>query len=312
MENNSLGFCQSHEHLFIAEGQPAKVNPALKLDDFNKTLEELRFYKRAGGMSLVDAQPVGCGRMADYLYAASVESGINIIASTGFQKLIFYPENHWIYTFSEEQLADIFIAELTAGMYVNADNGIPKQTIGSLAGVIKTASDKDGITGKYKTLFAAAAKASVSTGTPVISHTEMGTGGLEQAELFLSSGIPADSIILCHLDRNLGKREQCTSVAEKGVFLEFDTIGRDKYHSDEDEMRFLAEMVSKGFEDRILLGLDTTRDRFKSYGGGLGLDFLMQSFLPRLRQYGLGEETIEKFMIKNPAKAFSKYGIKNQ
>jgi hypothetical protein len=63
--SKQLGFCHSHEHLFIARGKLADINPSLCIDNFEKTVEELKLYKKSGGISVVDAQPVGCGRMAN-------------------------------------------------------------------------------------------------------------------------------------------------------------------------------------------------------------------------------------------------------
>ena len=58
-------------------------------------------------------------------------------------------------------------------------------------------------------------------------------------------------------------------VAGTGVYIEMDTIGRYKYHSDEEEVRLIRMLLDHGHEDRILLGLDTTRKRMKSYGGDM-------------------------------------------
>ena len=85
-----------------------------------------------------------------------------------------------------------------------------------------------------------------------------------------------------------------------------DTIGRYKYHSDEEEVRLIRMLLDHGHEDRILLGLDTTRKRMKSYGGDIGLDYLQGSFLLLLRRSGVTEEQIHKMIHANPAKAFSK------
>jgi len=307
ISSTSLGFCHSHEHLFLAAGQSSKINPALRIDDFHKTVKELSMFKNAGGMSIVDAQPVGCGRMAEYLLEASIKAGVHIISSTGFHKLIFYPENHWIHSVSEDELTEVFINELTTGMYINADNNFPSQRIPALAGVIKTASDINGVDTNYKKLFNAAARASIKTGTPIISHTEMGKGAMEQIQLFREYGVPADSIIICHLDRNVKDICYHLHVAKTGVYMEFDTIGRFKYHSDEDEAEFLLKMVDNGYEDRILIGLDTTRERMINYGGSIGLAYIKNNFIPLLKRYGLTEEIIKKFVIDNPAKAFSKY-----
>ncbi|MHB8064719.1 MAG: phosphotriesterase family protein [Ruminiclostridium sp.] len=310
IQSSSLGFCHSHEHLFLSDGQSAKVHPALRLDDFDKTVEELNLYKEIGGISVVDAQPVGCGRIAKYQLEASNKTGINIIASTGFHKLIFYPEGHWIHSINEDALADIFINELSSGMYTNADYELPSQRISALPGVIKTASDINGVDSHYKRLFSATAEASTHTGTPIMSHTEMGKGALEQIKLFDDYAVPIDSIIICHLDRTVKDISYHLEVAQTGVYMEFDTIGRFKYHSDEDEAEFISKMVDRGYEDKILIGLDTTRERMKSYGGDLGLDYIKTTFIPLLKSYGLTDEIIKKFVINNPAKAFSKFSKK--
>ena len=67
-----LGFCQSHEHLFIAKGRSFEENPALWMDDISKIRQEAARYRRAGGGTLVDAQPVGCGRMCQNLRGISL------------------------------------------------------------------------------------------------------------------------------------------------------------------------------------------------------------------------------------------------
>ncbi len=309
IHNIDLGFCHSHEHLFIEEGQSSKMVPSLKLDDFDKTVKELSLYKDNGGTSIVDAQPVGCGRMADYLYRASVVTNVNIIASTGFHKLVFYPQNHWVHAMNDQQLTDIFISEIGDGMFIGCDTEYPSVRIPAKAGVIKTASDVKGITDEYIKLFSSAAEASNNTGVPIMSHTEMGKAALEQIEFYNNKGVNAASIILCHIDRNLKDYAYLLEIAQTGVYLELDTIGRFKYHSDEDEAGFILKLVEHGHENQILLGLDTTSERMKNYGADLGLDYIKNVFIPLLKSYGLKEQTIDKFTIHNPAKAFT---IKNK
>jgi phosphotriesterase-related protein len=72
---SELGFCRSHEHLFIADGPWAKVNAALRIDSLAKTLAELTLFKRARGRSIAAAQPVGCGRIAPLLTRCSEVRG---------------------------------------------------------------------------------------------------------------------------------------------------------------------------------------------------------------------------------------------
>jgi predicted metal-dependent phosphotriesterase family hydrolase len=300
-----LGYCQSHEHLFIADGQSAKLVPSLRLDDFDATCAELELYKKHGGVSIADAQPVGCGRMADMQLRASEKTGVNILASTGFHKLIFYPDDHWLKTIDGNELAELFIDEITNSMYMDCDSSRPFHRVNARAGIIKTASDLEGPVGEYEKFFSAAAYASAQTGAPILSHTEMGKGALEQIRLFTDHNVPEESIIICHLDRVLTDMGYLMEAASTGVYLELDTIGRYKYHSDEDEAAFISKLVENGYEDRILLGLDTTRERMKSYGGTLGLDYMFDTFFPLLNSYGISNELIHKFTVTNPAKAFA-------
>jgi len=300
-----LGFCQCHEHLFIAKGQSFTVNPALWLDNLEKTKREVLSFRDAGGAALVDAQPVGCGRMADYLLATAKETGVEIIASTGFHKLQFYPENHWIFNADEDSLTSLFLAELRTGMYLDGDRHLPVKQLPARAGIIKIALDNVGISGPYIKLFKAAACAALHTGTPILCHVETENHVFNAIDFFSKQGIEAQSIILCHLDRVKCDPAFHREVAKSGVYLEYDTIGRFKYHSDEEEIKLLRQMLAYGLEDQILLGLDTTRKRMKSYGGSIGLDYILTAFIPRLIKSGVPGKTIDKLTIANPRQALA-------
>ncbi|MED4599222.1 TatD family hydrolase [Paenibacillus validus] len=304
IHNEQLGFCHSHEHLFIADGQPARVNAALRIDDIALTIQELLLFKEVGGRSLVDAQPLGCGRMEKSLVLAAQETDTHIVASTGFHKMIFYPSEHWIHTYDEAALYEVFVHELTVGMYTGTDRGEPNDFIDAQAGVIKTAIDEERIQDPEKKWFRAAARAAVETGAPLLCHTESCVQAVQLVDLYRTEGVPANQIIVCHLDRNLGQLEIHKQLADLGVYLEYDTIGRYKYHSDEEEADLIRHMVESGYEDLILLGLDTTRHRLRSYGGTIGLDHLSRRFLPLLQQYGVPEAAVRKMMVHNPAQAF--------
>ncbi len=304
IQGEQLGFCHSHEHLFLADGQSAKINKALRIDDYDKTLEEVLHYQKIGGQSIVDAQPVGCGRMADFLHKVSERANVSIVASTGFHKMIFYPEDHWIRQMSEEELSELFISELQSGMYINSDTKLDER-IKARAGIIKTAVDVDGMTIEYQKLFAAAARASIQTGAPIMSHSETRTG-LEQIKFLNERGIASDYLIICHIDRSITDMAYQLEVAKTGVYMELDTIGRFKYHSDEQEAELIVKLIEAGYEDKILLGLDVTRERLKSYGGEIGLEYITKSFIPLMKKHGITDTMIHKFMVTNPSKAFAR------
>lgn len=305
LPRDQLGFCHSHEHLFLAPGRPAELNPNLRIDDYSLTLAEVREFSELGGRAIVDAQPLGSGRMEAELVRVSQEAGVHIVASTGFHKLAFYRETHWIYRYTREELREVFASELTEGMFVGTDITDPSARIVAKAGVIKTAVDAERMQDPDKRWFEAAADAALATGATLLCHIESAEQALWLCEFYESRGIEPSKIVICHLDRTLDRSDVHRQLAKRGVYLEYDTIGRYAYHSDEEEARWIVSMLEAGLEDRLLLGLDTTRARLRAYGGLIGLAHLSNSFLPLLRGYRAKDSQLRKLMIDNPARAYA-------
>ena len=65
----------------------------------------------------------------------------------------------------------------------------------------------------------------------IVAHTEIGTYGHEIVDLLTAEGAAPGRIALAHLDRNPDV-ELHAEIASRGVYLEYDTIGRTKYHPD--------------------------------------------------------------------------------
>ena len=301
-----LGFCQSHEHLLLSKGVSFIRNPSLLMDDEEKSRKELADYASLGGNALVEAQPVGCNRVAEGLLRLSEETGVHIIASTGFHKMIFYPEEHWIFSFDEDRLSDIFIHELTCGMYTDGDSALPSRDIPAKAGQIKCAIDAGKLTPQYEKLFLAAGRASRLTGAPVMVHTEKNSDPAGLMEFLEKNGICPAHLIFCHMDRTFADIGLHKEMASCGIYMEYDTIGRLKYHSDEKELEIFVEMIASGYEDLLLASLDTTRARLKTYTpDGVGLTYILESFLPAMHACGITEAQTEQIFRKNPARAFS-------
>ena len=141
-----LGFCQCHEHVFI-KGD---------IDDYALSLKELELYKDLWDvpwlMSTSESfcKPGGFKRL-------SMESGVRIIASTGFHKLSYYRNTHDVFTKSKEDLAEMFVKETEAG-----------------AGVIKVCVCGE-LEGTYRKLHESAIHAAKVTGSPVMFHVDEDT-----------------------------------------------------------------------------------------------------------------------------------------
>ena len=306
IDKDEVFHAQCHEHLFIAKGKSYELNEALYIDDFGKVFAELKKYKFSGGNLVVDAQPLGVGRMADELIYVSKMTGVHIVASTGFHKLIFYPNNHWIFNMDSESLSELIIAELNEGMFIGADNRFPFVKVNGKAGIIKMAVDKAGLTNEYKRLIDGCVKASLFTNAPIQCHIEDASTAYEVSDYLLDKGVEPRKVILAHLDRDALKVEEAIKTAALGVYLELDTIGRFKYHDDLTEVSLIKRLIDEGFEDQLLISLDTTRHRLKAYSGEIGLDYILEKFIPLLKVTGIDEQIVSKMTVINPSNVLNK------
>ncbi len=302
----ALGFCHCHEHLMLSKGTSFARNPVLCMEDLEKSTEEVRRFLAQGGKTILEAQPGGCNRMEGALYQIAKATGANIVASTGFHKLIFYPENHWIRTISEEDFTRFLVHELSEGMYTDIDTEFHTDTVPYRAGILKTALDTEGLTPVYRRLFTAAARAAKETDVPLMVHIEQGSDPGALLDFLLEQGVSPKRLIFCHMDRSVEEPSYYTKILDKKVMLEFDTIGRFKYHGDEEEVELFVDLIRRGYEDQLLFSLDTTAARLKTYTpDGVGLDYILTTFVPALRAAGVTDAQICKISHDNCVRVFT-------
>lgn len=281
-----LGHTQCHEHIYLRKGPGYAINPALCMDDYHRSLQELLDYRLAGGITLVDAQPDGFGRDLQKLYDLSKDSGVNIVAVTGFHKRCFLEEPALLEE-SLRALTDRFCREISHAQIK--------------AGAIKTAWD-GGLEDKENSkFFQAAAIAAAQTGAPVLIHTEKDTGVFDLMKLFEHYGVAPDRLLFCHLDRTIPDPGLHREVLAAGAYLCYDSVNRLKYVSHEQELSLILRMCAAGFQDRIVLSLDTTAARLRSYGAeDMGLDYLLKDYRPMLEAV-IDSETVKKLYCTNAA-----------
>ncbi len=294
-----LGYCQMHEHIFVLPTPNSVKYPALEISDEEKSLQELHAYRNAGGSAILDAQPLAAGRDIAALKRLSESSGVHIIATTGYHLPAFYEKDHWIHTENADQLFERFYAELSNGVSCGAGEKI-------FPGAVKSAIGADGAAGQAEVCLRAAARAAAKADVPLVMHTEKGMGAVEAVRICGEEGLKPERIAVCHVDRQAADFAPHEEIAALGVYMEYDTIARYKYHDDESERQLIAHMIKMGYEDRLLIALDTTAARLKSYGDpeAPGLDFILRDFIPSLREAGLSETAIENITVKNPMNIF--------
>lgn len=301
----TLGATNAHEHLFIKDGLIITREPDFRLDSVDKAIDEVTDFAKYGGQAIVDTAPLSIGRDPEGLIAVARATGVHVIASTGFHKPVYYLDSHWRNRMSAEEIACYFVEEVTEGMDLYSFEGPVRKRSTARAGVIKAAADYQKLVPSVLVGFEAAAIAHLQTGAPILTHTEMGTMAMEQIDVLRKHGIDPKHIVLSHVDRNPDWRLH-RDLAQTGAFLEYDGPGRVKYLPEGDIIDLLEKMFELGLGGQIVLGGDTARRSYwKANGGGPGIAYIMECFIPRLRAEGFSEQQIRALLVNNAARVFS-------
>lgn len=297
---SELGVVDAHDHLFLRT--PAL--PGDEFDDLERSTAEAIEGRASGIGTIVDMTPIGLGRRPDMLRGVSQTAGMPIVAATGYHCDAHYPDGHWVHAASVEMLAERIVRDLELGMHPADWTDPTAAPDPARAGVIKAGASYHHVSDAERRRLEAAAIGSRRGGVPILVHTEIGTFGHEVIDLLESFGVASHRIILAHLDRN-PDAELHAEIASRGVSLEYDTMGRTKYRPDSELLELIERVVGAGHLDHLLLGQDLgRRSSLRAYGGGPGMRYLMEAFVPRLRRR-IGDEAVQAILVANPARAFA-------
>lgn len=294
IDAKDLGFTMSHEHILTKpQGGGEKDELDHLLDSVPKAIQMLKEYKEVGGNAIIEATPQTWGRNTPGMYVASKESGVHVVACTGWMNA---DSGH---TERENRMTiDDMYEEMVHDITVGMDGTSIK------AGWVKCGTSYMHITPSEEKVIRAGARAAMETGTVLHSHTTTGTMGLEIIEILEEEGFDLSRMILAHIDRfpDLWYHRQ---LLKKGVNLIYDGPHKAKYYPDQLRVDLLKQLVLDGYEDQIMLSNDMgRRSHHTVYGGGPGFNWIKQRFLPRLLDEGISQEVIDKFMIHNPARLY--------
>jgi phosphotriesterase-related protein len=213
----------------------------------------------------------------------------------GWYREVVYPD--YVATTSTADLADFLVREIEDGV---DGTGIRPGFIGEIGTgrhFIKPAEER---------VFRAAALAQRRTGVAISTHTtRWGTLALEQIAMLEEFGADLSRVIIGHLGDRRGVRH-LLPVAARGVYLEVDNIGYLDYQPEWVRADNVAALVKEGFGERVLLSEDICSTHHHAHMGGKGFGYLLEVFVPMLRERGLSEEQVHAMLVTNPARAFAR------
>jgi phosphotriesterase-related protein len=297
---------------YLREGKAIKDN--LVLIDEEICINEVNYFKRYGGNTIVELTNIGLGRDPMALRRVSNATGLQVIMGSGWYEKRYYPEN--MDQLTVEYMTDEIIRDLTTG--VN-DTGIRSGIIGEVG------INGNPITVNEEKSIRASGRASVATGAAISFH-HGGTGRerFAVASMLREEGVDLTRVIYGHSNSYCADVPFLLELLDLGVYVQFDTLGRvgapvarrasvpgpvvqgmHQVATDVLVAEAIPQLIQAGFEDRILLSQDVcTKVCLKSYGG-MGYSFLQEKFLPYLIDQGVKPEQIIKMMIDNPRRVLT-------
>ena len=311
LDASKLGLTLPHEHICASSAGIWQVWPELfggRANFIAKVVDKLKAARNEGVQTIVDVTPADIGRDIRLLAEVSRRSGVQIIACTG----------HWLYPSPSmsvrtvEELTDFFLLEIERG--IEGTNIKP--------GVIKVATDHEGVTPFIEKALRAAARASKASGVPVTTHTYAADRiGEKQADIFENEGLNPAMVCLGHCDDS-DDMSYLTGLVKRGYTIGMDhmTWGADEAQGGHAETlswqqraQCVKQLVDAGFGKQIFLSNDWYFGISIAPSGYMekkekmnpdGMLFTTRKTVPYLKQLGVSEQTVHLLTVENPRRFF--------
>ncbi len=286
-----LGVAMPHEHTFIDLLREYRGNGLI--NDPELVSDELVRFRDAGGSTIVDLTARGLRPEPALNRRVATDSGVNVIMGTGFYRSPYLDED-WFERHTIDDVAEILIRDIKEGI----------DGTGVRAGIIGEIGCERTFTAAEEKSFRAAARAQQATGVTISTHAARWPVGLAQLDLLEAECVPAGRVVIGHCDM-VPDREYHRAIAERGAWVEFDTIQAGNEYYLERTVRAIHALVDVGFADRLLLSHDVCLDSHLEACGGSGYGYILRSFSGRLVASGLSASLVQALVTDNPARALS-------
>jgi phosphotriesterase-related protein len=282
-----------------------RFNPILVRDnlfhqDIDLAIKEVADFTNIGGRTLVDPTCHGMGRNPESLQAIAHASGLNIIMGSGY-----YIDDALHQDFAARKIDDIM-----GEIIFDIQSGVgPDRIKSGLIGEIGTSSP---IRSNEEKSLRAAARAQAATGAPLMIHLDgWAREGQQAIDIALAEGVDPARIILCHMNPSYQDRDYQISLAEQGVFLEFDMFGNDHVYPigasppEALVLSAISSLIENGWIKQILISQDVFLKMMLRMYGGYGYAHLFTNLPQFFADSGISKPMQKIIFGDNPARALS-------
>ena len=201
--------------------RPFSNRDNLLLSDEKLAIEELAYYSREGGKTIVDVTVSGIGRDPLALRRISAETGLHLLTATGWYVGSSHPSV--VRRMGSEELAEIMVKELTEGI---GDTGIRSGVIGEIGCSLPYQQDEAKV-------LRAASRAQRETGAGLNIHPglfdlenkRIGEDAMRQLDIVEEEGGDLNKLYLDHCDYSCLDLVYQRRLLDRGIYLSYDNWG---------------------------------------------------------------------------------------
>jgi phosphotriesterase-related protein len=306
IDNSQLGATLMHEHIFVLNTEIVQTYPAIWGDEERRVSEavsRLDQLNKNGVGTIVDLTVIGQGRFIPRIQRVAEQTSLNIVVATGvytFSAVPFYFRMR-----GSDAMTDLFVQDISSGI---GDTGVR-------AGVLKCATDAEGLTRGVERVLRAVAQAHRQTGVPISTHTHVATRrGLDQQRVFREEGVDLSRVVIGHSgdSTDIAYLEELLAA---GSYLGMDRFGIDTLTSFDQRVDTVVQLCQRGHAGRLVLSQDYSSfiDWFAE--ADIATRFpnwhylhIHQHVIPALTARGVTEDQIHTMLVDNPRSIFERTG----
>jgi predicted metal-dependent phosphotriesterase family hydrolase len=293
-----LGITLPHEHVYIQMWHLRGRNDyAGQYEDDQLLCAELGAFRELGGRSIVDCTVNGIGRQPERLRELSQRTGLYFVMGCGWYREPYYPPEDEIDRRPVNELAEQLIAEIRSGV---GQTGIRPGIIGEVG------TDKWWVSSQEERVHRAAARAQKSTGLAITTHSIGKPSGVLELDIFEEEKVDPSRVVIGHCDLPHSLFiDYHLEILRRGAYVQFDTFGAKPPEIEGHALKIFLELLSRGYEQRLLISQDVCKIQHLRAFGGNGFSYVLASVVPRLLQAGVSKEAVHTILVDNPRRVLT-------
>jgi phosphotriesterase-related protein len=312
IDTADLGPTLMHEHVFVLSPEILQNYGESYWDTEERIADgvaKLNDLAGRGIRSIVDPTVIGLGRYLPWVQRVAEQVDLQIVPATGLYTYndvpFYFHYRGFLFDTDPDPMVTFFVKDITEGI---ADTGVK-------AGIIKCATDEDGLTPGVERVLRACARTHRQTGVPITTHTHAPSfRGRDQQRVFEEEGVDLSRVIIGHCGDSTDL-DYLKELMDKGSTIGMDRFGVDVILPFEDRVQTVVDLCAQGYADRMVLAHDAacymdwfTPEVQSAMAPNWHFNHISDDVIPELINRGVTQEQVDQMLVANPKRLFDQTG----